>query len=70
MDGCDHSGTTVDWHVFIFIALHSKYSISKGKTNDNCDYHVAIVGHNEHHGGDMEERVDEDVEKAKDMLAN
>lgn len=65
----NHSSTTVYWNIFILVALHPEYSVTQSQSCDNGNDNVAVVGHDEHHGRNMKERVDKDVEESEEMLA-
>lgn len=62
------SGTAIHWQVLVLVAFHSEQSVAESETHDDCNDDVSVIGHNQHHRANVQQRVDEDVEKSEDVL--
>lgn len=65
----DHSGAAVHRYVLVFVAFHAENRESQSQTEEDCQDYVAVVGHDEHHGGNVYQGVDQDVEKSEDVFS-
>jgi hypothetical protein len=64
------SGAAVNGHFFILIALHTKNGKTNHQSEDDSDYHVTIIGHNQHHRGYVKDRIGKYIKKDEDFLSN